>query len=48
MHPRLVGLSGGQRGGSGHQILIGEADDEDSFVDIMSGTIAVSDAESEC
>ena len=37
----------GEESGARHFVLAGEADDDDSFVDIMSGITAVADAESE-
>ena len=37
----------GEESAAGHFVLEGQADDNDSFVDIMSGSTAVGDAESE-
>ena len=37
----------GKESAARHFVLEGEADDNDSFVDIMSGITAVGDAESE-
>ena len=45
--PRLFDYLSGKKNVSSCQILGGEADDDDSFVDIMSGINVVGDAESE-